>query len=344
MTAKQSTDSSLGPWVRSGAMRGIVSYLESIEIEPVEVIGEDNIRMAEASDPYRKVDLITVLRAFQKVVAVSGRSDLGLELGLNQHMEEWGPFGYLFLNAPSVAEALKDLCRYSPALQSHASFDLISTGDSIGVAYVSNHPEMAGWELDSEISITFLMSIVNSVAAHKIQPREIWFDHQPLCDMKYYRKHLGLEPHFNAPSNRVLYYRAVGEKNSPRSDAGLYMILRRHIRDLAVAEREEEQLLNFVRNNIGRGLTQGTATLEHIAAEIGLEPRTLQRRLKAQDSSFQALMDEVRLARARYLLEKTSLSITDVALELGYAEASVFIRAFKRLTGASPKQYRKAAR
>ena len=114
------------------------------------------------------------------------------------------------------------------------------------------------------------------------------------------------------------------------------------MRDLAAAEVEEEQLLNFVRNNIGRGLTRGTATLEHIAAEIGLQPRTLQRRLQAEGSSFQMLVDEVRLARAKYYLEKTRLTITDIALELGYAEASVFVRSFKRLTGNSPNQHRRA--
>ena len=68
----------------------------------------------------------------------------------------------------------------------------------------------------------------------------------------------------------------------------------------------------------------------------------MQRRLKTEGSSFQALVDEVRLARARYYLEKTRLNVTDVALELGYAEASVFVRAFRRLTGESPNQYRKA--
>ena len=340
MTIQERT-TPLGPWVRSGAMRGIVSYLESIKLDPLAVVGEDGMRMAEATDPYRKVDLITVLQAFRKVVEVSGREDLGLELGLGQHMEEWGPFGYLFLNAPNVEEALKDLCRYGPALQNHASFELLRTEDTLGVAYSSNHPELSGWELDTEISITFIMSIVNAVAAGHMQPREIWFEHHPVCDPGLYRKHLRLEPRFGAPSNRVIYYRGVAERGTAGADPDLYVILRRHLRDLALAEGEEEQLLNFVRNNIGRGLTQGTATLEHIAAETGLEPRTLQRRLQAEGSSFQALVDEVRLARARYLLEKTSLSITDVAMELGYAEASVFIRAFKRMVGSSPNQYRK---
>ena len=140
-----------------------------------------------------------------------------------------------------------------------------------------------------------------------------------------------------------MYFKGVEEKSAPRSNPELYTVLKRHLRDLAVAEQHEEQLLNFVRNNIGRGQVHGTATLEHISAEIGLEPRTLQRRLKAEGSSFQSLVSEVRLARARYYLEKTRLSITDVALELGYAEARVFVRAFGRLTGMTPNQYRKSA-
>ena len=158
---------------------------------------------------------------------------------------------------------------------------------------------------------------------------------------EYYRKHLGIEPRFGAPTNRVIYFRGVAQRPAPQSNPELYTVLKRHLRDLAIAEQEEEYLLNFVRNNISRGLIHGTATLDHIAAEIGLEPRTLQRRLKVEGSSFQALVDEVRLARAKYYLEKTRLSITDVAQELGYAEASVFVRAFKRLTGNSPNQYRK---
>ena len=340
MSSAKVQASSPRPWVRSGAMRGIVSFLESIDIDPVDVVGADGLRMAEASDPYRKVDLITVLHAFENVVEVTGRIDLVMELGLKQRMEEWGPFGFLFLNAPDVGTAMKDLCRYGAALQSHACFELHNTENTIGISYASNHPELSGWELDSETSITFIMSIINGVARDRIQPKEIWFDHQPTCELKYYRKHLGIEPRFGAPTNRVVYFRGVAQRPAPQLNPELYTVLKRHLRDLAIAEQEEEYLLNFVRNNISRGLIHGTATLDHIAAEIGLEPRTLQRRLKAEGSSFQALVDEVRLARAKYYLEKTRLSITDVALELGYAEASVFVRAFKRMAGKSPNKYR----
>ena len=333
---------SIGPWVRSGAMRGIVTYLESIGIEAETVVGRDGLRMAEATDPYRKVDLITVLKAFEALVKATGKPDLILELGLGQRMDQWGPFGYLFLNAPNVIEALGDLCRYAGALQSHATFKLSSTDEDLTISYRSNHPELQGWELDSEITITFLMCLVNAVAGATVKPLSIRFDHPAARDACVYRERLGVMPEFEGADNQLTYSRGVAEQINHKANPELYIVLKRHVRDLALVEREEDTLLQRVRNNINRGLRDGTATLEHIAAESGLEPRTLQRRLGDEGKTFQALVNEMRVQRARYYLESTNLSVTDIAMEVGYAESSVFVRAFKRQTGTTPSRYRKA--
>lgn len=331
----------LAPWVRSGAMQGLVSLLDSLGFDPVKVVGKDGMRIAEAEDPYRKVDLNTIYRAFQKAAVITKKSDLLMELGLEQKLEDWGPFGFLFLNAPTVGEALKDLCRYSVALQSHARFQWIEQHDQFSIQYSSNHPELSGWELDAEATVTFIMSIVNDMLKASITPKAISFEHQSVSKLSTYQRLLGTKPNFGTTATRLTYSSKLARRSIPNANPKLYQVLKRHLRELAETESEEEQLINFVRNNISRGLAQNTATLEHIAAEIALEPRTLQRRLKEEGSSFQTLVDEVRLARAKYFLTKTRLSITDIALELGYAEASVFVRAFKRMTACTPSQYRR---
>ncbi|MEH6577666.1 MAG: AraC family transcriptional regulator ligand-binding domain-containing protein [Amphritea sp.] len=328
------------PWMRSGAMNAIVSFLEQSGLDPVTVVGSEGMRVAEAFDPYRKVELTAMLKAFKKAAEVTGRNDIGLELGLTQQLEGWGPFFFLFTNAPTVGEAFKDLCRYGAVLQSQAGFQLIDNGERFGIEYTSNHPELVGWEFDNEITIALVMNIVNVLTGSTVIPTQIQFEHQPLSDIKTYKRWLGVTPGFGAANTAIIYPASLAIRQPHNANPELYKVLKRHMRDLIEAEVEQDQLHHVVRNNIGRGLTQGTATLEHIAAEIGMEPRTLQRRLKEEGTSFQVLMDEIRLSRARYYLEKTRLSITDIALELGYAEASVFVRAFKRLTGYSPNRYR----
>ena len=141
--------------------------------------------------------------------------------------------------------------------------------------------------------------------------------------------------------NRIYYPMALLDRPVPGANPHLYNVLRRHMIDLANAMPREDDLVDIIANNIRRGLGTDTVSLEHIASELGVEPRTLQRQLVKAGTSFQKIFDKVRLELACYYLERTALDVTTIALELGYSEASVFSRAFKRWTGSSPDRYRK---
>lgn len=82
-----------------------------------------------------------------------------------------------------------------------------------------------------------------------------------------------------------------------------------------------------------------TGRIEAAARALSLSPRTLQRRLSVLGTSFQALLDDVRLNRARELLSSTERSIAEIAHEVGY-EARPFAVHFRRATGLSPSEWR----
>lgn len=83
--------------------------------------------------------------------------------------------------------------------------------------------------------------------------------------------------------------------------------------------------------------------LARVAGTLFVSDRTLKRRLQAENISFQNLVDEVRLQRARELLANTSMNLGQIADTLGYADAANFTRAFKRWMGQSPSQFRSQA-
>lgn len=80
--------------------------------------------------------------------------------------------------------------------------------------------------------------------------------------------------------------------------------------------------------------------LARVAATLFVSERTLKRRLQEENASFQNLVDQVRLERAREFLTGTGMNLNQVADVLGYADAANFTRAFKRWTGVSPSHYR----
>lgn len=79
-----------------------------------------------------------------------------------------------------------------------------------------------------------------------------------------------------------------------------------------------------------------------VAAELASTSiRSLQRHLKESGLTYSELLAEIRFDSARQLLAETDLSVLDVSLELGYKDPSNFARAFRRLAGVSPREYRK---
>jgi AraC-like DNA-binding protein len=79
-----------------------------------------------------------------------------------------------------------------------------------------------------------------------------------------------------------------------------------------------------------------------VAKLCGVSTRTLVRRLSELGTSLKAELDQLRMARAKALLREGQQSMAQVGLNLGYTDASVFSRAFKRWTGQTPRAFRES--
>jgi AraC-like DNA-binding protein len=82
-------------------------------------------------------------------------------------------------------------------------------------------------------------------------------------------------------------------------------------------------------------------TASRVAALLNVHERTLNRRLQAEGTSFSQLRDGVLHTMAMQMLGASSMPLADVAMALGYSEASAFIRAFTRWSGQTPDRWRR---
>lgn len=84
-------------------------------------------------------------------------------------------------------------------------------------------------------------------------------------------------------------------------------------------------------------------TVEDVANMLFMSAATLNRKLKAEQRSFQQIKDELRYSKAQRLLKETTLSVDQIADQLGYSDASNFAKAFKNWSSFSPSQYRQGS-
>ena len=102
---------------------------------------------------------------------------------------------------------------------------------------------------------------------------------------------------------------------------------------------DKSDFIGAVRSAIAVLLPQGHPTIHRVARTVGINARTLQRRLARQNLTYRQLVDEVRMEQACLLLKRGGMPIGDIAKVLGYSDPAHFTRAFGRMTGLTPRRY-----
>jgi transcriptional regulator GlxA family with amidase domain len=91
------------------------------------------------------------------------------------------------------------------------------------------------------------------------------------------------------------------------------------------------------------GALPAVPSVAGLAAELAMSPRTLSRHVRAATGgSTMALLQQVRLQRARRLIETSRMNIEGVAAAVGYADATALRRLMRKAGGATPSRFRAA--
>jgi len=106
-----------------------------------------------------------------------------------------------------------------------------------------------------------------------------------------------------------------------------------------VLPRRQERVSTRVQQALLAALPDGAPSKTATARKLGMSARTLQRHLAGEGTSFKDLLDGARVDLARTYVAERRLSVTEIAFVLGFADTSAFSRAFKRWTGASPRDW-----
>ncbi|KZX84528.1 hypothetical protein A3715_04165 [Oleiphilus sp. HI0009] len=189
--------------------------------------------------------------------------------------------------------------------------------------------------------IEYLYAILYSFGCYclgeKSVPLIFEFSYPEPSKSAYYGKYFSETVRFNQEKNRVLLPKPLLERKLVFSNP----ILAEENDKTVKTQMEHIAPSDTVSRT--RALIQKNAlsmvSLEHISAQLCMSSRSLRRHLQAQGFSFQTIVDQERHDIAKKLLSSNKQTIQEIAILLGYNDASSFSRAFKRWESASPKEY-----
>ncbi|HEY5946043.1 MAG TPA: AraC family transcriptional regulator ligand-binding domain-containing protein [Kofleriaceae bacterium] len=317
-------------------MRPFLQLLRGYPEIPTSALEELGKRADDERIPARKL-----LHLLDAAILVTGAHDLGLRAAAIVDGGDNDVLEFAARSCATLGEALEAVLRYMPLVNDAAAYTF------------AVHDRRARLELRSTILLNRAASdfqtcvlvralraaLDDALPAHT----EIWFRHAAPADARGYAQWLaGAEVRFAAPVDAILFDASELTRDLCSANPKLLDVLRRHAEHLLTELPQPESLPASVRKLVLDQLAEGNVTADHIAARLHMSRRTLTRRLAATQTSYQALLDDVRRRLGLELLKTTRLGIRDIAFRLGFSETAAFSRACKRWTGKSPADLRHA--
>jgi AraC-like DNA-binding protein len=320
-------------------LRPLVAGLRARGIDPVPLLQAAGIDPNTLDNADARVPASTVHALWRQAAEVTGDPDFGLRTAQEIRAGTFDVLDYVCRRCATVEEGLRLYCRYTPLL--HDS--IVASFDETPAGFQLRHELNDGSVLPrqyAEFIIGGLVMIVRQASEHHVVPVEVQFIHHRPDDTSTHRDLFECPIRFDCDFNGFLIH--PEDANRPLMDAepGLLAVLEQHADRLLEETRPASTFAAQVRSAIVAQLRTGTVSATLVADRLGTSQRTLRRRLDADGTTYQQLLTELRTELATRYMDDASLSIDEVALLLGFADRTSFIRAFRQWMGRTPSEYR----
>lgn len=328
------------PTVSARGLRGLLAYAASQGADVVSITSACGLELADLEDPELRVPRDRWARVWELVEAELGDPAIAL------HVAEAIPFGafdvvdYVAATSPTFAEGLRRVSKYFRLIHDQTAFEI----DDAGVLRHFMYGEPLGaMRYAAEFSLASVVTRFRHSTRAAIGALEVRFRHPaPAMGADVYPAFFGGPVRFDAGENAIVLDPTALALPNMRADELLNEVLRRHaeaqIARLPDASTAEES----VRDALRRAFIDGEPTVDDVSRRLNTSSRTLQRRLQEEATSFNEILDDERRAIAVRFLTGSRMSISEVGFLLGFSDPSAFHRAFRRWTGQTPGDFRRA--
>src|SRR5271166_2020619 len=323
---------------RVGPIRCLPALLRESGIAPAVVFPQAQVDPRLLDD----ADNVIAYRDLGRLLAISatatGCPHLGLRIGERCGIAELGPVGLLAARAPDVGTALRDFVRYMAVFDRAAVVSLAVEGETAIFHYIIVEPDIPAAEQIREGSVAIMVRVLRDLCGAYWTPESVMFPHRARGSLQPYRNYFRAPVHFGTGMAGIVFPARWLSQRVFSADRTLRRALQAQIVD-GSAERDR-LFADRVRHQIQVSLPQGQADEAAIARSLGIGRSTLRRQLAREGTSFRTIMQEIHYEAAKYLIRESDLVFAEVATALGYAELSVFTRAFRRWSGVTPSAWR----
>ena len=319
-------------------LRGLVDMFAAEGLDKIGLLRECGLQPRDLEDAERRFPATVTTRLWELAIARHPKPTLGLERQLCDRYGGMHLVGYAMMACPTLLEGLRLMQRYLAVVSEATVFDMQK--DELGYwLYVGLQGEAQPPRQRAEFALLTVLMLCTWFTRSNIQPLAVEMIYPEPADARPHSAAFLTDVHFGQPHNRMLLRHEDLQRTLPTHDPVVAALHERYLQQ-QLQKLGHTSTRYRVFTEIVRRLKNGEPRRAEIAASIHVSERTLQRRLREENISFQELLNDARRELAQQYLADPRLSLTEVADLLGFGDQSNFFRASKRWFGVSPGQYR----
>lgn len=325
------------------AVQQYLRYAESKKVDTRQLIldsGIDTNVMANANGRIIGTQFQSLIK---HLISRSNDPLMGLHSSQFVQPGSYSVLGYITMSCATIGEAMDKIQPYERLVGDMGTTSFKDLGGCILQQWhcIYEDEQVRPHMIDNVLAswTTFARWLANQDAS----PEKVLFQRPPPPSSirKEYESFFKAKLEFEAECDGIILSKDLLSISLRQPDNLLLKTLESHANEqIAHLEQNSANFSDKVKAIIQNQLNMGSARKELVAAELNMTERTLQRKLVSEETSYQNLLNSVRLELATELLNNSEIGIQDIAYNLGFSDGRSFHRSFKNWTGMTPGQFR----
>lgn len=328
--------------IRATSLRGLAPLITELGGEPHAVLDRFGIPAESIDDDDGMVSLTAFDRMLDATALEFDCPDLGLRLAERQDLHILGPVAVAIESSTTGAEALESAARFlfvhSPELAIGVGDDPWGRPGIVALTYRKDLAESSYSPQGSELGLGLFRNTTVQLLGGTRGLRSVEIPHSPLSPVERYTRFFGTDVKFNRPEGALCVERRLLDERVASGDPETRRTAIEHLAGTYTDPSSTVQ--HRTRTAISGILPFSSPDIDTVSRLLSLHPRTLQRRLEAEGTSFARILDDLRRDRTHRYITTTDLPFGRVAQLVGFVEQATLSRAVRRWFGVSPRDLR----
>ncbi len=326
--------------VISSVIQYRLTIAEQLGANPAQIMQEAGLSQADFADFENRIPLEKERQVWKSIIQQTGRENIGLLCGQSFPIRVASVIGYVMMNAPVIAVAIEKMCNYQKLVGNSMGIEHTFDEENYHVKVIMWTDWVAELRFTMDVIMAAILSWTKNNTAKGIIPFEVGFSYaRPGNYVDYEEVFAPARVLWGVKESYLAYRKEQMNTAIISANPTLFEHFDRMTTSVFNKLDKNKKLSLKVKQTILDILKGKVPTLDSVAQQMAMSKRSLQAKLKAEDSSFQQLLNESRKELAMEYLKEKQVSKSEIAYLLGFSEVAVFSRNFKKWTNMTPSEY-----